>query len=190
MFFCYGIKWLIQFKLLEMIIVLMGYMGSGKSAVGKALSEVLDYDFIDLDHFIELAEKMTIPEIFESQGEIYFRRVEAESLVEVLNNSDKVVLSLGGGTPCYGKNLEVIKSHEQSRSFYLKTSIKNLTSRIMSEMNTRPLVAHLDSEEGIVEYIGKHLFERVPYYNEADYIIDTDNNSISELVERIVLTLF
>ena len=84
-----------------MIIVLIGYMASGKSTIGRILADKLNYSFIDLDDYIEEKEQTSVSEIFKSKGEIYFRKLETTSLQALLNNKDNLVLSLGGGTPCY-----------------------------------------------------------------------------------------
>src|SRR5210317_2178268 len=90
-----------------MIISLIGYMASGKTAIGQELARIKDLNFMDLDAYIESREEMTIPQIFESKGEIYFRKIEGEYLSYVLENSDNLVLSHGGGTPCYGNNMKL-----------------------------------------------------------------------------------
>ena len=107
-----------------MKIVLVGYMASGKSAVGRTLAEVLKVNFIDLDAYIETKENLTIPQVFAEKGEIYFRLKETEYLKELLNLDESFVLSLGGGTACYSNNIESVLQNAQS--FYLKTSITTL----------------------------------------------------------------
>lgn len=173
-----------------MNIFLIGYMASGKSTVGKLLANKLDFDFLDLDTYIQAKESMDVPTIFSKKGEIYFRKKEAESLKEIIDDLDHTVVALGGGTPCYGNNMEILKSSKNSKSIYLKVSIAELSKRLLSEKDTRPLVSHLKSEEEMVEFIGKHLFERQFYYNQADVVIDTDGKSVDEIVEKILLTLF
>ncbi|MDD3723627.1 MAG: shikimate kinase, partial [Lutibacter sp.] len=97
-----------------MKIVLLGYMASGKSAVGRILSEKLNIQFIDLDSFIEEKEQLSISEIFETKGEIYFRKIEGIYLQELLNSKESTVISLGGGTPCYGNNIDLIENKSNS----------------------------------------------------------------------------
>ena len=93
-----------------MDIYIMGYMGSGKSTVGQLLATHLGYDFVDYDEYISKKEGMTISELFDKKGEIYFRKKEAEYLKEILETtSSKKIVALGGGTPCYGSNLNTIK---------------------------------------------------------------------------------
>ncbi len=163
-----------------MKIVLVGYMGSGKSTIGKLLADNLNYEFIDLDKYIESSEKMKIPKIFESKGEIYFRKKEFEYLNEILDTKDDFVLSTGGGTPCYGENMNAILL-ATSNVFYLKVSIAGLINRLISEKEHRPLISNIPNEE-LPEFIGKHLFERSYFYSRANHNLLCDENSKEELV--------
>lgn len=165
-----------------MKLVLLGYMASGKSAIGKVLATNLKIDFIDLDSYIEEKENLEISEIFQKKGEIYFRKKESEYLNEVLNLKKNLVISLGGGTPCYANNIEVIK--EESTSFYLKASIQTIFERLKNETAQRPLVAALGIEN-LTEYIAKHLFERGIFYKQADKTIIVDDKSITEITNEI-----
>lgn len=167
-----------------MKIVLLGYMASGKSAVGKILAEALTIQFIDLDSFIEQNEQMSITEIFETKGEIYFRKKEGEYLHELLNSNESSVISLGGGTPCYGNNLEFIEN--KSNSFYLKASIDTIFERLKNETSQRPLVAAIGTEN-LKEYIAKHLFERAPYYERAHHTVLADHKNVAQIVDEILL---
>ena len=173
-----------------MIVVLMGYMASGKSMIGNILANKLHFNFVDLDAYIEERESRTIAEIFKESGEIYFRKKETYYLNELLNSNDKTVLSLGGGTPTFGQNLKLITSNSNVQSYYLKASIHNLVQRLESETTKRPLIAHLDSKDDLLEFVGKHMFERSQFYREASHSIETDNKSKDEIVEQIILTLF
>ena len=172
-----------------MIIVLIGYMGSGKSTVGRYLADILNYDFMDLDEYLVDKENDTIPDIFRTKGEIYFRRIEMQYLEEVLANHDNIVLALGGGTPCYGNNMQMIIDTEKVKSFYLKLSIPSLSERLFTQKENRPLISHLNSKEELLEFIGKHLFERVPFYTMANYSIDADDKSVKDISESILLAL-
>ncbi len=165
-----------------MKIVLIGYMASGKSAVGLKLSNKYNLPFVDLDAYIEKKEKKTISTIFKEKGEIYFRLKEAEYLEELLTSNENLVLSLGGGTPCYGNNMDVIIKN--SISYYLKTSINTIHSRLISEKNKRPLVANI-KEENLSEFIAKHLFERSIFYQRSNKTITTDQHTIDEVVDMI-----
>ncbi len=168
-----------------MKIVLLGYMGSGKSTVGKALSQRLDLRFIDQDAYIEEAEGSAIPELFESRGEIYFRKKEHHYLSEILDRENNFVLSTGGGTPCYGKNMETIL-RATDHVVYLKLSINALVERLLGEKAERPLISNIPDGE-LPEFIGKHLFERSFYYNQAKQIILCDGKDPQAIVEEIAL---
>ncbi|GGI57268.1 shikimate kinase [Winogradskyella haliclonae] len=172
-----------------MIIVLVGYMGSGKSTIGIELAKVLDYDFVDLDAVIAENENLSIPEIFSQKGEIYFRKKETHYLKDIISSKIKIVLSLGGGTPCYGNNMDLIMNNNSVESFYLKTSIPELLNRLWIEKQNRPLISHINSKENLTEYIGKHLFERSLFYSRSHHSIVTDGKMISEIVEQILLKL-
>ena len=172
-----------------MIVVLMGYMGSGKSTVGKDLATVLNYDFLDLDAYISEKENSSISKIFKTKGEIYFRKKEAEYLKEVIDIQEDIVIALGGGTPCYGNNINRLIEDSKILSFYLKLSIPLLTKRLFKEREKRPLISHLDTEEKLIEFIGKHLFERTQYYNKAHYTINTDHKSKRDVTEAILMQL-
>lgn len=167
----------------------MGYMGSGKSTIGKKLATVLNYSFVDMDDYISSRENTTIPELFRTKGEIYFRKKEAFYLNEILNSKDNIVLALGGGTPCYGNNLNLFLNNSRVSLFYLKLSIPLLVQRLFKEKTNRPLINHLKTEEELTEFIGKHLFERTQYYNQGSKIIVSDNKSEKDIVEEILMSL-
>lgn len=172
-----------------MTLVLLGYMGSGKSSVGVKLSKLLNYDFIDFDTYIEDKLKMTISDIFDKRGEVFFRKQEHLFLEEVVAQ-DHTVVALGGGTPCYGNNLNVIKSESHTKSIYLKLSVSSLSNRLFEEKSNRPLISHLNTKAELIEFIGKHIFERAPVYEQADIILNTDGLSVDEVVESLLLQLF
>jgi len=170
-------------------IILMGYMGSGKSTIGLLLAKHLNFDFVDLDQYISEKEVSTVPEIFKSKGEIYFRKKESLYLNEVLQ-FDNVVIALGGGTPCYAGNMALVASQAGVMSLYLKASIGLLAGRLWSERERRPLISHIDKKEELVEFIGKHLFERSQFYNLADVVVSIDGRNLDEIVEIIDKHLF
>ncbi|RKE92160.1 shikimate kinase [Ichthyenterobacterium magnum] len=171
-----------------MVIVLMGYMGSGKSIISNKLSQILNFEHLDLDNYIEIKEDMSVSDIFKSKGEIYFRKKENEYLNEVITK-ENTVIALGGGTPCYGSNMNLILQSDNVISIYLKTSIKNLANRLITETSKRPLISHIETIDELSEYIGKHLFERSFYYNQSKILINTDEKSIDDIVEAILFQL-
>ena len=114
-----------------MIISLVGYMGSDKSHISKILSDKLNFKLIDLDKEISKRNKMTIPEIFDKKGEIYFRKLERETLEEILASEKNTILSLGGGTPVYYNNMEII--NHNSKSVFLRASVATLAERLSKQ---------------------------------------------------------
>lgn len=162
-------------------------MASGKTTVGKLLANKLCLSFIDLDHFIEKKEGKSVTEIFNTKGEIYFRRIENKYLNELLNSDKDFILSLGGGTPCYANNMEAI-IESNVKSIYLNASIATLTKRIAANKNKRPLVAEL-SDDALSEFIAKHLFERRNFYEKANFKISVDNLTIEDIVKAIWIEL-
>ena len=165
-----------------MKIVLLGYMGSGKSTVAKQVAIALNIPFIDLDDYIVEHEKKSIASIFKTRGEIYFRLQESKYLQQLLDKGEDLVLALGGGTPCYAKNIDLIGN--ASESFYLKASIKTLSERLVKEKEQRPLISSFDDEQ-LNEFIAKHLFERRNFYERSKHTIAIDGKTIEEIVEEI-----
>ncbi|WP_317236291.1 MULTISPECIES: shikimate kinase [Flavobacterium] len=170
-----------------MKIVLIGYMGSGKSTIGKEVAKNVGIPFYDLDKIIEDREEDTVKNIFKRKGEIYFRKKESMVFRDFIQNNDTFILALGGGTPCYANNHEVLKN-EDIVSFYLKGSIKTLSNRLEDEKKNRPLIASLSKDE-LDDYIRKHLFDRSYYYLQSKYIISIDEKSIEEITNEIILRL-
>ena len=165
-------------------------MGSGKSLIGRMLSSESDFSFIDLDDFIEKKENASISDIFSQKGEIYFRKKETEYLNLLLDTSNDVVISLGGGTPCFGNNMELLKNKDNVKTIYLNTSVEELVNRLSDEKSKRPLIAHLTNREDILDFVRKHLFERSFYYNQADKVIKTDLKTPEEILQEIKQELF
>lgn len=158
-------------------------MASGKSVIGQSLATELGLDFVDLDEKIEQEVGMPIPQIFSERGEIFFRKKEYEVLQKTINETENIVLSTGGGTPCYGNNMKTILDASDA-SIYLQLSIPRLVERISAEKNTRPLVQNIKDED-LPEFIGKHLFERRNFYMQAKEIIICDGKSVKEVVDEI-----
>jgi len=168
-----------------MKIILIGYMGSGKTTIGKHLSEVLNYKFIDLYQVIEYDEQYTVSEIFSKKGELYFRKKERTILETILSSDSNIVLATGGGTPCFGNTMEFMKSTENTITIYLKSSNEELTKRLFNERLNRPLIAHIKSQELLNDFIRKHLFERSYFYNQSNIKLSIDNLTVAAVVEVI-----
>ncbi len=169
-----------------MIISLLGYMGSGKSHVSKNLSKKLNFQLIDLDQKISEDNLLGIPEIFQTKGEIFFRKEEKRVLENILNEEKDIILSLGGGTPVYYNNMDLI--NEKSKSIFLRASVKTLTERVLLQKNTRPLIAKLNDDD-VPEFIAKHLFERNPFYSKSHFTVDTDSKTANDISAEIIKLL-
>ena len=167
-----------------MKVVLLGYMASGKSTIGRLLAEKMNLNFIDLDVYIEEKEQLSVEDIFKIKGEIYFRKQEHYYLKELLASKSNFVLALGGGTPCYANNMELIKKSSNTHSIYIQLKVVSLVERLLQEKSTRPLVANINDND-ITEFIAKHLFERSYYYNQAEHVIGSDEISKEQLVDYI-----
>jgi shikimate kinase len=168
-------------------IILLGYMGCGKSTIAKTLSKSIGISFVDLDQYIEQKTNLTINAIFEQRGEIYFRKLEHQAFVELLNSPESLIIGLGGGTPCYANNHELLIG-ENVLSVYLKASINTLFNRLSVNKSKRPLIANKNQEE-LKEFIAMHLFERSFYYNQAQYTVSVDDKTIDQTVLDIVAIL-
>ncbi|WP_340065429.1 shikimate kinase [Ascidiimonas aurantiaca] len=166
------------------MIILIGYMGSGKTTIGKLLMQKTGCPFIDLDAFIEQEEQMAISEIFEKKGEIFFRKIENEYLKKLLNGKKEMVLSVGGGTPCFAGNMDILLNATPN-VMYLKASVSWLTERLISEKSLRPLIKHIQDED-MEEFIRKHLFERNYYYLKAPFKISIDHKSPEMIANEII----
>jgi shikimate kinase len=165
-------------------IILLGYMGCGKSTIANRLSKTTNIQFVDLDKVIEEKINLSINQIFEQYGEIYFRKLEHEVFVELLNSPENLIIGLGGGTPCYANNHELLKG-DNVFSIYLQASIETLFERLAANKDKRPLIA--DKNEGdMKEFIAKHLFDRSFYYNQAQHKVVVDGKTIDETVDDIL----
>ena len=163
-------------------------MGSGKTTIGKLVAKRLKINFLDLDDYIEKAEGKKIARIFSEKGELYFRKQEYFYLNEILSSDSNFLLSTGGGTPCYGANMNAITDATRN-SVYLKVSLDELVRRLSTEKAQRPLIKDIANAE-LTEFIGKHLFERSFYYNQANITMSskekTPEEVANELLKRLV----
>ena len=164
-------------------IILIGYMAVGKTTIGKQLAEKMQIEAIDLDSLIEKETELSIPEIFEQKGEVYFRKIEHKIFTECVESDKDLIISTGGGTPCYYNNHELLKN-DNCISIYLKASVPTLFHRLRSGKNKRPLLANLSQEE-LQEYIAKHLFDRSYYYHQAQHIVTVDDKTVTAIVAEI-----
>ena len=169
-----------------MIISLIGFMGCGKSSVGRRLSELLCCDFMDLDDVIESWTGKKIPEIFAEEGETGFRAIEAERLSTVIDGNAEMVLSLGGGTVMTPKCGRIV--HEKTLCIYLRASVETLADNLKDESEGRPMLASGTSlHNRIAELLA---LRESTYESTAHIIIDTDGKTIDEIAEEIIKSIY
>lgn len=164
-------------------IYLLGFMGSGKSTIGRKLAQLLNWDFIDLDASIERHFNLSIDEIFERFGEDIFRKTEKEELEKTFKQQ-KVVVACGGGTPCFFNNMEQINT--LGDSFYIHLSPTSLYYRLRNSKRVRPLVKNKNEEE-LEEYIKVKLAEREVFYKKAHFIVKGENLKAEEILNMLQL---
>ena len=170
-----------------MKVILIGYMGSGKSVLAKKLAADLQILGVELDNLIEKKANMPIEAIFSQKGELYFRKIEHELFLDYMRSNESFVMSTGGGTPCYYNHHELLKN-DDCISIYLKASVTTLYERLLHEKKKRPLLANLSQEE-LKEYIAKHLFDRNYYYHQARHTVVVDDKRIEAIAEEIKMLL-
>lgn len=158
-------------------IFLIGYMGSGKSAMGRMLAKHLDLDFIDLDAYIENKYRLSIAQIFELEGEKAFREKEKYCLEEVAE-FENVVIATGGGAPCFYNNMELMNA--KGKTIYLKLTAEHLSKRLAgSKPGLRPILQNKTGDE-LFRFIQEKLAEREKYYEQAHYIIEGSDKEIED----------
>ena len=149
-------------------IILIGYMGAGKTTIGKALSKELGITFYDLDWYIESRMRKTVSEIFAERGEEGFRQIEYNMLHEVAEFED-VIISCGGGTPCFFDNMDYL--NQQGQVVYLKAEPEVLYKHLLMAKVERPLLKGKSKEE-LLTFIKEQLEKREPFYTKAHYTLD------------------
>lgn len=162
-------------------VYIIGFMGSGKTTAGRKLASVLGWSFADLDEEIEKEQKKSIEKIFAESGEDYFRTLEYEALRN-LGNTLNIVISTGGGAPCYSGNIGFMK--KTGIVIYLKMTAGEIIRRLEGEQDSRPLVKGREGKN-LKEFIEQKLSEREPFYSQADIIVDGSDPDIGRLAETI-----
>lgn len=160
-----------------MVIALCGYMGAGKTTLGKILAKKLGFDFVDTDEYIEKIENKNIPQIFDDNGEGYFRELEHKAITHFAT-ADKIVLALGGGLPIEDKNKEILK---KMFVVYIKSDFENCYNRILN--SDRPIV-----KKNTKSQLKEHYNNRIPHYEKvADLVVASDDiQKIAERIEKFV----
>ena len=163
-------------------IIIIGYMGSGKTTVGHALSQELGLPFYDLDWYIETRMHRTVKQIFDEKGEEGFRKIEHNLLHEVAEFED-VIISCGGGTPCFFDNIDYI--NRQGETVYLKCTTDVLYKHLKMGKTVRPLLLNKTPDE-VKTFIEAQLKQREPFYAKAKHIVDV---SLMDNKEKIKTTV-
>lgn len=151
-----------------MRIYLIGYMGSGKSSMGKKLAARMNYTFVDIDQLIEAEQNLSVGELFAQQGEDTFRNLERLALHQSFEN-DNIVVSTGGGTPVFFDNMDLMKS--RGLCVYLQANPAVLLSRLLPNQQSRPIIASLEKDE-LLAFISEQLAKRLPFYEKASLHIE------------------
>lgn len=161
-------------------VALIGYMGAGKTTVGRALAKALDVPFYDLDWYIESRMRLTVKQIFDQRGEDGFRKIEHNMLHEVAEFED-VVIGCGGGTPCFFDNMDYL--NRQADTIYLKTPPEVLLQHLNMGHRVRPLLVGLKPEEKL-DFIRRQLHERETFYMQARHIVDVSLLDTNEKIDK------
>lgn len=163
-------------------IILIGYMGSGKTTIGRALSKELNIPFYDLDWYIGSRMRKTVKQIFDEKGENGFRKIEQSMLHEVAE-FENVILSCGGGTPCFFDNMDYMNA--QGETIYLKATPDVLYGHLKMGKSVRPLLLDKTPEE-VSLFVRKQLQEREPFYTKAKHTLDV---SLMDNYEKIQISV-
>lgn len=157
-------------------------MGCGKTKLGKKIAHHLEIPFIDLDQHIEDQSNQSISQLFKEIGEDRFRILEKQALLEVINGNSDFVLSVGGGTPCFFSNMDLM--NKSGTTIYLKLPSDVLYGRLRAAKGNRPLIADLSDDE-LKNFISKKLNEREKYYSLAQVIDNSPNKSPKSIISLI-----
>lgn len=159
-------------------IILIGTGGAGKTTIGRLLAKRKSKPFLDVDHLIEEQEKQSIPGIFDTQGEAYFRQLEKDMTIKTILDNPGSVISVGGGAFMNDDIRAYIKEH--AVSLFLKADIETLLARV-GNGEGRPLL-----KENPKETLAKLIANRYPVYEKADHIVETKDEDLMETVDRVM----
>lgn len=173
---------------MENSIFLIGFMGAGKSRLGKRLAKRMNFAFLDADQEIEKANNATVDQLFAELGEDGFRKLETEWLKKI--EVDNTIIALGGGTPCFNDNIQVILN--KGKSVYLELTTKMLVDRLQSAKGIRPLIEPIKHDKAaLLQFVAKKLSEREVFYKQANYTTKAMSlsakrlDSLIEVIERL-----
>ncbi len=164
-----------------MRIYLIGYMGCGKSTLGRRLSEYTGMQFVDMDHYIEERNCKTVPQIFAEEGEAGFRLKEQKALHELSEFTD-IIIATGGGAPCFFDNIDLM--NRSGKTIYMNIAPEILADRLLKSKTERPLIKGKSREE-LVAFIDETLSKRNEFYKQAHFQITKPDADLEELLELI-----
>lgn len=167
---------------IPMKIFLIGFMASGKSTLGAELAELMGYQFIDLDEFIEKKTNRSIKVLFEIEGEEHFRSIENEALREVAAMKGNIIVASGGGTSCFYNSIDFM--NKEGITVYIKVEVAELVARLIDSKKDRPLLWGKTREE-LTAYIIRVLDERKKYYEKAKVTITYPHFEIKQLATTL-----
>lgn len=167
-----------------MRIFLIGFMGAGKTHWGKQVANRMGLPFHDLDELVVAQEGRSIADIFTENGEEYFRLAEKQMLEELVEKEDSMIISCGGGTPCFFNNIDYMKRH--GIVVWLNTHVEVILQRLLKERMHRPLLKDIRDED-LRNHIIRKLNERRMYYEQADVIIDKEDSiSMNDFIQTVL----
>ena len=170
-----------------MKIFLIGYMGCGKSSLGRKIAKRAEMRFVDMDSVIEEREGASVSDIFHYAGEEYFREKERELIEEVAAAEDDVVVSTGGGVPAWRDNMERLNG--MGTTIYLQRSPEQILSRLSAYGREKRPMFRGKSDEELLKFMHDHLAEREPYYAKANIVVDcntmSDDAVVNYIIERV-----
>ena len=166
-------------------VYLMGYMGAGKTTLGKAYAKMAGLSFIDLDYYLEGRFHNTVRQVFAEKGEDAFRELERRMLHEVAEFED-VVISTGGGTPCFFDNIDFMNA--TGTTVYLNVSVQELVNRLELCKHTRPVLKDRSGDE-LLQFVAENLQKREPFYRKASVLFDAEvmltKDDVVHMAERL-----
>ena len=165
-----------------MRIFLTGYMGCGKSTIGRKVAALMGLHFIDLDKYIEERNFKSVPDIFAQEGEAAFREKERQALLEVAEFED-IVIGTGGGAPCFFDNMQLM--NKSGVTIYLAPDIETLAFRLLKSKTERPLISGKSRDE-LITFIQLALQKRAPFYEQSKIVIRGKSDVQPEEVKQLI----
>jgi shikimate kinase len=164
-----------------MLIFIIGYMGAGKTTIGKRLAEELNYHFYDLDEMFEISTGYSIGIYFEKFGEVIFRKKEREILFDHLDDVNTVVAT-GGGTPCFSDNMTLM--NQKGITVFIDTRFETIMERLAGKIHDRPMLKDIPHEQ-LPSFVHRHMISRLEYYSQAKIKVDGDQVNLGQLINAV-----